>query len=276
MDETEIPSFVENEYDVGDVFTYRVMSDQGTHLRKEKISHINTATIDWETSFNSTFTSYLNPFLPQQKWTTWQKRSELDSLNRGNNFLAPLHIGQSDSLVYSNTVVDFTNKEERSYSQIWRCTVEGREKASTLLGDFDTYKVVCGRNKYSSGYYYGSTTYFYSPQLKRWVVKIENPIRNAPIRTELISILPNPMAIYDETHDIIRDIKQETLETMVSFQTNSVSVDGMHYSITPIKTYHTMDGLFCREYLEEYQLEKAIYPSNAYACRMGAYEWVKR
>ena len=73
------------------------------------------------------------------------------------------------------------------------------------------------------------------------------------------------------------DLMRRTLESELSWRVahwkNRDS--GRGGSITPVRTFRTEDGVFCREYRESVQSAKRVVAEIAVACRDPAEGWVR-
>jgi surface antigen len=73
------------------------------------------------------------------------------------------------------------------------------------------------------------------------------------------------------------DLMRRTLESELSWRVASWKnrENGRGGSITPVRTFRTEDGVFCREYRESVQTAKRVVAEIAVACRDPAEGWVR-
>ncbi len=109
-----------------------------------------------------------------------------------------------------------------------------------------------------------------------WLVALTT----ASVRAQVLATAGHP-EIYAELDSgdatAAVDLMRRTLESELSWRVANWKsrATGFGGSITPVRTFRTTDGIFCREYRESVATTKRVVAELAVACRDPAVGWVR-
>lgn len=171
-------------------------------------------------------------------------------------------------------------KDDRTYTSMWSCRVEGFERVSVLSGDFDTWKIIGKRYSVKHGFAQKVKeikTWYYAPQAGHPVLTVRSFKYDRPLeRLELLAIVPPEKLIPPETAKMMKQSFQQCLESNksgVSLKWGENNQEGAG-RIVPLDTRQLKNGKYCRRYHQEIWVmgKKRNYYGIAFRTSKG--DWV--
>ncbi|MBC8493173.1 MAG: hypothetical protein ISR74_05670 [Candidatus Thioglobus sp.] len=187
----------------------------------------------------------------------------------------PLKVGNAASIYYNQ---EFTNLKTggnfatKKMKQI-KCHVEDTATVQVLAGQFDTYVVECYKitSKGSNGTKY---TYYYSPLLGNWVLKLTKTTKGKQYEKELMRLNRGMRWLSKNERKSLRASLQNVMENNQTGQKNTwQSKDGKTIVESyPTKTMKLDTGTFCRNYVQIIKKD-GISQSAGLLCRNSDKKW---
>ncbi len=256
----------------GDKYYY----SNGTFNKIEKIS---PSGIEWINNKKRKSITISDPMAPQLYLETGT-REYIKQTDASVGEIWPLAVGKSSSFF---TNIKFKVKDtgrEGEFRQLWGCSVDGTERVRVLAGTFDTYRVSCTRKSKSitSGktYYRQTVVYHYAPEIGHHVRYESRTKGKPPYARELIAVRPDIGFLSDKTAKNIRHTFQDALENYQNDKSVSWSdkKTGVKTTTTPVQTFQTADGKFCRNYKQIVNQGDGDGLYVGVACREGKLKWL--
>lgn len=173
---------------------------------------------------------------------------------------------------------------ERGYDAYWKCRVEGQEKVTVAAGDFDTWKITCGRYSGSMRKTTANAreyrTWYFAPEISHWV-KMERE-RNTSDgttyrRQELVAILPglDSLGVGERGKESLQKFYQTVLERQPSGKRSTWKTedDKLAVTMTPTKTFRRKKNMVCRQYTQVFTVDGKEESYYGVACRNDAGKW---
>ena len=256
----------------GDKYYY----SNGTFNKIEKISPNG---IEWLSNRKRKSITISDPMAPQLYLET-STREYIKQTDASVGDIWPLAVGKSSKFA---TNVEFKSKNsgrEGKFRQLWSCLVDGTERVRVLAGTFDTYRVSCTRKSRSvtSGktYYRQTVVYHYAPEIGHHVRYESRTKGKPPYARELIAVRPDIRFLSDKTAKNIRHTFQDALENYQNDKSTNWSDKkiGVKTSTTPVQTFQTADGKFCRNYKQVVNQGDSDRLYVGVACREDKLKWL--
>ncbi len=258
-------------YTAGDTFSY----NDG---RTERVVAVKDGGVSWATNGSLIFTTRANPILPRVTWENFARKSKLDDITGPPDALWPLKVGNRATFSYANTVIDKKSGESKSYGQVWRCKVPGTARVTVPAGTFDTFRIECVRNNLWNGWFYGRRIWNYAPTLGHYVLRRDIYSYRGAREIALMGAEPSLEKLAAVDRERMDRAVQNALETLASGTTLTWrGSDGANSgTVTPVRTFKTSTGVYCRAYRRTMALAESAGATLATACRRPDGRWKTR
>ena len=166
-------------YMVGDSFTFDnpVLTWTVVSVEGEKVY--------WRSDQGDEQVTGHDPLLPALEWKNPGSGGGRRTITDIKGNLFPLT--DPGNMTFTSKVENWTIKDGQAtppqkWEYNWSCSVAGKESVEVPAGNFDTYKVICGRYKPTE------LEFFYSPEIGHYVVmRIDDPSSESTITRNLVS-----------------------------------------------------------------------------------------
>ncbi len=169
---------------------------------------------------------------------------------------------------------------ERTYRSNWKCEVVDTERISVLVGEFDTWKIVCKRygvpGSKSGLRLLEVRTWNFAPDVQHYVQTTSRYTYRKPFRRlELLGVLPPTVELSAEARRKMDSSFQQAMER----RKRGVSVPwsipnpGVSGETTPVDTFQLPDKSFCRRYVQNLKLPDGPIKYYGIACRNPQGKW---
>ena len=257
-------------YHVGDSFSY----DNG---RVETVVAVDGDRVSWKNDRGFAFTAYYNPILPRLTWESKKRKGKLEDLTAAPSTLWPLEVGKETKFSYSSTVVEKETGTRKAYGYTFDCRVTDTRAVTVPAGTFDTYRINCYRNQRISGRYFGARSWYYAPAIGHFVLRedVYRSKNRQSRRVALQSVLPSLAGLGANGRSRLDSAVQGALEKLTSGKAKAwESGDGAYRgSVTPLRTFKTSKGLFCRDYRVTVTAHGRTGSYDRTACRSAEGAW---
>lgn len=166
-------------YSVGDSFTF----DNPT-LTWSVVS-IEGDRVHWRSDRGDEQITGHNPLLPAVEWKNPDQGGGRRSISDVKGALFPLEVGNRmtfTSAVESWTTTEGEANEPQTWRTNWSCNVAGKERIDVQAGNFDTFKIQCGRYKPTE------LVFYYAPRIGHYVVtRIDDASGQGTVTRNLVS-----------------------------------------------------------------------------------------
>ena len=252
-------------YYSGDAYTY-------SSGRTETIERLDGETVVWRNDLKSRYERYRNFILPTARTRT--DRGEVSrTLDVAPDLLWPLIPGTRRQFTSTVRVRVEGDNSERLFNRDWICTVEGAEKVTVRIGEFDSVKISCDR--YSRGKWRQNRVWYYVPEIGHYVRRVDTYQRRDPRVFELVSIQQAHNGLSTKARRSLYEMEQQTLERMPSGKPASWKTAGLRITMTVTSTMRTEAGQFCRTFSERIIAGGAERLVPGLACRTWNGRWVR-
>jgi len=271
-DKVYLPPASLPQWEVGDRITY-------SNGRSERVTKVNSNKVYWKKTKTTKFETSNNFIEPELHYESKTKIRDKKVINFGGSdhpdAMWPLKVGNAASIYYNQ---EFTNLKiggnfaTKRMKQI-KCHVEDTATVQVLAGQFDTYVVECYKitSKGSNGTKY---TYYYSPLLGNWVLKLTKTTKGKQYEKELMSLNRGTRWLGKNERKRIRKALQSTMENNQSNQRyiwkskDKKTIVEMY----PTRTTKLKTGVFCRNYIQIIKSDKKSV-SAGLLCRGKDKKW---
>lgn len=245
------------EFDVGDHVSW---SNGAT----ETVVEVNGEVVRWRDQNGNGFTGYRNFTLPSLDWSYPDDRATTRS-DAPPTQLWPLEVGKHArfNAVQTQTRYDTSTA---TYSMEWECGVDGTERVEVPLGTFDTFRLRCSR--FWRGSNIGNVVWFYAPSLER-VVRRTWTGAKAP--EDLVAVGAGPLSPRAEA--VAAKVRAKALDAAESGARARARLDDIEAVVTPVATFATARGAYCRDFLQQIDTAEATAITAGTACRSDKGEW---
>ena len=255
-------------YAPGDKFRF----DDGS---VETVVSVGAGAIEWRSNRQYVFSALPNPVMPLLGWETRTRKSKLDNVTAPRDALWPLRVGNETSFTYQSMVQSKESGAVNRYAQYWRCSVPDTETVSVPAGTFDTFRIECIRTGLP-GSVYGKRVWFYAPSVGHSVKTVDKYYyAKSDHGRSLVSVERPAEALSDRDRVALDAAEQKALSTKPSGEPQVWQPAGgdMVAQITPVRTYKTKKGYYCRQYRLEVRVSDHVTPQSRTACRMKDGVW---
>lgn len=253
------------EYYVGDAYTY-------SSGRTETIEGVANERIVWRNDLSSRFERHRNFILPTARTRT--DRGEVTrEVTAAPDMLWPLIPGTRRQ--FTSKVRVRRGRTEQLFNRDWICSVDGVERVSVRVGEFDAVKISCDR--YGRGKWRQKRVWYYVPEIGHYVRRVDSFLRRESREVELVSIKLAHNGLSETARRSLYEMQQRTLERMPSGKPASWKADDgeLTVTMTVTRTMRTSAGQFCRSFREEFNESGADRLVPGLACRTWNGRWVR-
>ncbi len=166
------------------------------------------------------------------------------------------------------------DRTEQLFNRDWICSVNGVERISVRVGDFEAVKISCDR--YGRGKWRQKRVWYYVPEIGHYVRRVDSFLQREPREVELVSIKQAHNGLSEAARRSLYEMQQQTLERMPSGKpANWKADDGeLTVTMTVTQTMRTAAGQFCRTINEEINDAGLGRLVPGLACRTWNGRWV--
>ena len=268
MEATPLPTYRE-----GTTFVY----SDGTW---ETVIESLPARVTWSDHLGNVSSGAPDFVYRREHWQTEKRTGTRRFLTREADSLWPLGKGNTIRYTEIGTWSDESGIR-KSYESQWACRVTGTVRVSVLAGNFDTWKIECRRD--SVGADSGKKrkrekkTWYYAPAIGHYVLTANTYYgKRNPRRLELVAVLPSLAGLTPEERHLVQARFQQAMEYQPSGRSVSwpKTVTLFGGEITPIDTFRTSNGAFCRRYVQIFYLPEGQRIYHGMALRDAQGRWV--
>lgn len=221
--------------------------------------------VDWQDNYGNSFSTRRNFLLPSLAWDHQKTRATTEIMAEPD-LLWPLQTGNRRLFRVAQRLTLKIHNSTHAFLDEWGCRVDGTERVSVPLGDFDTYRLRCSR--YWSGSILGEITWNYAPELGRVV---RRKFSDLPEAEELVAV--GPAGLEEMSRDSLDGLRDEALEMAPSGVTLEDRKGLVRVAVTPTATYRTDTGAWCRRYTKAVEVEGRRSLRAEFACRDADGRW---
>ena len=260
---TNLPNMIADQptYQPGEYFVY----DNG-------FSKIATGRVDqmvvWKYGNGATSRGYDNFLIPQISWESNEKKGE-STTDVSPDFLWPLFVGNSGDYIITQTLTDNEAGTLRNIRRQWKCRVDGTDNVSVPAGNYNTYVIACDRYGVRKNEWRGRHTYYYSSEIRHYVILEKEYLNGEPTREVLTEHGFNsehlPKVDLDrlrgQFHRSLEEAENGIAETWVS---SSGLINAM---LIPYQSFQNQQGQICRDYRSIYNVQGRVHQHIRKACK---------
>ncbi|MDG4718222.1 MULTISPECIES: hypothetical protein [Thalassospira] len=250
------------DFGVGDAFVF----DSGRAIYVEKISGDNFV---WNGGGDYRFETGADFTGPNLEWSYTdkedRKRSGTASIKDGSQSLWPLEYDKMVRVSTKSENIDPDTGKVNSYDQWLTCKVPATERIEVPAGTFDTYVIECSR--YYGQWWMQTTKWWYAPEIGFYVKRDRSWNSGSDHSESLMTYGPAPTKIPKKARDQLAQTVQTALENNNSGDADKTRVSSLGISVTPLKTFKTDKGNWCRTYRQELSSHNRTSQQIKSACR---------
>ncbi len=251
----------------GDRFSY----DNGRTVR---VVSVDGDWVTWAQGNAYQWTANRDFTMPPKGWNTSTRTSQLTKLTITPGAMWPLRKGNSEDFIYANLVHwKDGSQADRTYSQRRGCWVEGSQTITVPAGVFNTVKTSCYRYRAVNNYFYGKRTWYYAPRIGQVVLTVDENTTRVSTRVALVSYRKTRVHLNRSEAAFANGVLQTALQTKLSGKTLVQSRGRVMVSVTPLRTYRTTKGLFCRDYRRLTSKGERTRSGTGTACHVANGTW---
>lgn len=220
--------------------------------------------VDWRYGNGATFTSHRNFLVPALKWNNAESRATTRVAAPAT--LWPSEPGLVARFRTEQRVTRKISNSESVFQDEWSCRNDGVETVRVPLGQFDTFRLSC--RLFYAGSILEEYVWNYAPALGQ-VVRRKLP--KGEQAEALVAFSRGTLP--DEASRAAERMVQRALETASSGATLESRDRGRLVTVTPIVSFTTAKGTFCREFRRRVETGGVTSISAAVACRGADGRW---
>jgi hypothetical protein len=225
----------------------------------ETVVAVNGEEVDWGYANGATFTSHRNFLLPAVKWDNPETRATT-LMPKAPAALWPAEPGLASQFRTEQRVTRKISNSEAVFQDQWTCRNDGSETVTVPLGHFDTFRLRC--QLFYGGSILEEYIWNYAPSLGQ-VVRRKLP--KSDKAEELVAYSRG--AVPDDAARLAEQVVQRALESAPSGKTYESRDRDRFVTVTPIASFRTEKGAFCREFRRRVEAGGVTSISAAVACR---------
>ena len=259
---------------VGQYFSY-------DNHRTELVVAVDGDKVRWRNNRGFRYLSSRDFSQPYLKWQWEDRIGEVEYLSDGDS-IWPLDEGHASRFVTRYQVEDRNTGDVKPYSaRYWHCRPGKEYEVKVKAGSFNARRLDCTARYGRKSFHH--RTWFYAPEVGHFILREDYYLpRGKRRRIELVSWGMMPDRFPEKIKIVLRQVRQLTLEKNESGHETYWSQrdeSGKEYSgaITPMRTYKTSKGFWCRDYqMKYYQNGRRDIVTNKGACRNKEGQWIDR
>ena len=254
-------------YYLGDAFTY-------SSGRTETIERLEDDLVVWRNDLKASYERRRNFVLPTVRTRT--DRGEVyRTFDVGSDVLWPLIPGTRRQFASKVRVRIEGDRGERLFIRDWICTVNGLERVSVRIGEFESVKISCDR--FGRGRWRQTRTWYFVPEIGHFVKRVDTYSSRDKREVELVSVRQAHKDLNSAARRSLYEMEQRTLERLPSGKSASWRAPGgrLQVKMTVTRTMRTEAGQFCRTFRIEILNggDKRLVPGLS--CRTWNGRWVR-
>ncbi len=231
----------------------------------ETVTAVEGEVVRWRDQDGNTYAGYRNFMLPSLEWDYPETRA-VTAMDLPPDLLWPLKTGNRAHFTVGQRLTLKIHNSEIAYNDEWICGVDGTERISARLGDFDTWRLRCQR--YWRGSNIGEIVWNYAPTLGQVVRRNWTGAKEAD---ELVAVGRGPL---DAKAERVADkVRQKGLETLAAGRKALGRTRDVEAMVQPVASFQTEDGTWCRDFRQVIQTAAANVTTAGSACRDGDGRW---
>jgi len=219
-----------------------------------------------------------DPLMPSLRWKSKYRNAEVTFGQGAPGSMWPLRADTQARIAYSNFVWDRRTHRSRVYRSEYLCQVRGTMTQTTPAGRFQGYQIDCrkfSRDHRISGY----RRFFYAPE-SGYVISQED-IFTSDRPAKVKRLIGIELSLQDLAPNVRQDLakaRNKALSTLPSGQSLGFSSADKFVlaTFTPLRTFKTDKGYYCREYQEARTVGPRKGRFTATACNLPKRGWVRR
>lgn len=231
----------------------------------ETVVAVDGEVVRWRDQDGNTHAGFRNFLLPSLEWNYPESRA-VTEVAVPPDTLWPLKAGNSAHFVVGQRLTLKIHESEIAYNDEWMCRVDGTERVSVRLGDFDTWRLRCQR--YWRGSNIGEIVWNYAPALGQAVRRSWTGAKEAE---ELVAIGRGPLGAKAER--VAATVRQRGLEALVSGRRAVGRAGAIEAAVLPLATFRAENGAWCRDFRQNLKSATGQAITAGSACRDADGRW---